>query len=35
MDVGRNQYLELHIGDVVRVALIDYDGEVYFAIVGD
>lgn len=35
VDVGRNQYLELHIGDVVRVALIDYDGEVYFAMVGD
>lgn len=35
VDVGRNQYLELHIGDMVRVALIDYDGEVYFAMVGD
>lgn len=35
VDVGRNQYLELHIGDVVRVALVDYDGEVYFAMVGD
>lgn len=35
VDVGRNQYLELHIGDVVRIALIDYDGEVYFAMVGD
>ena len=35
VDVGRNQYLELHIGDMVRVALIDYDGKVYFAMVGD
>ncbi len=35
VDVGRNQYLELHIGDVVRIALIDYDGEVYFAMVDD
>lgn len=33
VDVGRNQYLELHIGDMVRMALIDYDGVVYFAMV--